>query len=271
MGFSYFDGLRWVDITREERFFCQRLYELVRFVSVSGFAQYVSEKCGLNLPLAGEWELAYEVCFYRDFRSFRRNDSGFYSPKRTFDLCLFGESSIVIIEAKAAVAFSSDQNLSFAEDVERVREKTGIADVHLVGLCSSLCKLDEETARLFGGRMLRWRELAALYGNDAILQRADGVYTGTEWSTGYGRNSDVKMSGRALVEAFRGGASWWVGRGGGGAEGERFLTDARTGRWRTQVYEVNTSADGPPSSNYFSLQDFVRAVDQLGEPLDGDK
>jgi len=51
----------------------------------------------------------------------------------------------------------------------------------------------------------------------------------------------------------------WVGRGGGLA-GKRFQEDIRSGKWKTQVYEVNTSSVDRPSPNFFHLQEFVDAV-----------
>ena len=264
MGFKYLEGKRWGEVTREERFFCQRLYELVRSNTVSGFADYVSETLKLQLPRGAEWEIGYEVCFYRDLWQLRNRSGELYSPKRTFDLCLFSDTAIVIIEAKAATGFDQEQNRTFVADVAQVRKETKLDAVHLIGLCSSRCKFDDETAMTFHGRVMYWSDLSARYGNDAILQRADEIYTEPEAFAGNGRNSNIKLSGQALVEAFHGGATWWVGRGGGGSTGDRFLADVRTGRWRKQTYEVNTTAEDQPSPNYFELSEFVRSVGQQG-------
>lgn len=262
MGFKYLNGKQWAAVTREERFFCQRLYELVRVDSAHSFAKYLSEKFDLQLSLIGEWEIAYEVCFYRDLWQLRGRKSQLYSQKRTFDLCLFGEAAIVIIEAKAAAGFHQEQNRSFIADIAQVHKETGIETIHLIGLCSSHCHLDDNTVGIFHNHVMRWADLAEKYGNDKVLQRADDIYSNSETFSSYGRNSNIKLSGQALVEAFRGGASWWVGRGGGGAAGDRFLADIRSGRWRTQTYEVNTTAEEQPSANYFGLAEFVAAVSQ---------
>ena len=40
-------------------------------------------------PRADEWEPAFEACFYRDIWQLRGREGELYSPKRTFDLCLF--------------------------------------------------------------------------------------------------------------------------------------------------------------------------------------
>jgi hypothetical protein len=265
MGFNYLDDKNWEEITREERFFCQRLYELVRADSVADFAKYVSEELRLNLKLGGDWELGYEVCFYRDLWQSRGRAGKLHSPKRTFDLCLFGQSAMVIIEAKAAGGFDAAQNESFNNDQEWVHEVVNVDKVYLVGLCSSSHKqkLDPSSEKIFGGRLLEWSKLAERYGHDTVLQRADDIYEPTNTFFTFGRNSNVKLSGTALLEAFHGGAAWWVGRGGGGATGDRFLEDVQSGRWRTQIYEVNTNGDCPPSPNYFGLEEFARSVERL--------
>jgi hypothetical protein len=260
VGFKYLDGNRWEEVTREERFYCQRLFELVRGESVEGFVQYLIETLSLEISPIGEWELGFEVCFYRDLWQLRNRNGALYSPKRTFDLCLFGESAIIIIEAKAASGFDQMQNNYFREDIKQVREITKVEAVRLVGLCSSHCELDEDTMITFERRIVFWRDLAARYNNDMILKRANDIYNKAEIFTKYGRNSDVKLSGSALLEAYRGGASWWVGRGGGGFLGDRFLNDVQSGLWRTQMYEVNTSAEAAPSPNFFGLDEFARAV-----------
>lgn len=258
MGFQYLGGKNWAHVTREERFFCQRLYELVRTAPVE-FAGYLSTRLELGLDIRGEWEIGYEVCFYRDLWQLRGREGRLYSPKRTFDLCLFGETAIVIIEAKAALGFESAQNQVFHGDIAEVRRLTGLQNVQLVGLCSSKHRLDSSSKATFAHKVVRWSDLAAKFANDEILVRADAVY-GEERDLGVlGKNSNIRLPGSALIDAFEGGADWWVGRG-GGIEGARFQEDVRSGRWKAQVYEVNTSSSGPPSPNYFSLADFAEAV-----------
>jgi hypothetical protein len=260
MGFDYLKGKRWSQVTRDERFFCQRLYELIRSEPSEAFVDYINKTLSLDLPLVGEWEIGFEVCFYRDLWQLEEQKGILYSPKRTFDLCLFGENDIVIIEAKAAAGFDQDQNAVFEKDIDEVKKLTRIEHVLLIGLCSSKYDVDADLSATFNGRILRWKDLSERYGDDEILARADDVYERREAFSSRGRNSDIKLSGNALLEAFLGGADWWVGRGGGGLTGERFSEDIRTGRWKTQIYEVNTQSSEPPSPNYFGLDEFAKAV-----------
>ena len=260
MGFTYLSGKRWSQITRDERFFCQRLYELIRDETPEQFIRYLHDDHALDVLLHGEWEIGFEVCFYRDLWQHRGQEGQLFSPKRTFDLCLFGERAIVIIEAKAATGFDPDQNEVFARDAAEVKCLTAVDTVLLMGLCSSKYTPEEALTSVFTGPIITWKELAERYGNDEILLRADDVYEPKGAFSTAGRYSDSRHTGAELVAAFRDGARWWVGRG-GGLHGPRFREDVETGRWRTQMYEVNTSVTHPPSSNYFSLREFAEAVD----------
>ena len=261
MGFAYFDGMRWNEITREERFFCQRLYQRIDEESPERFVAYLRDAHGLEIDGGGEWEAGYEVCFYRDLWHLKGRPGRPYSPKRTFDLCLFGQRSILIIEAKAAVEFTREQTDVFHEDLRQVALHTGIADVRLLGLCSSRCPIDDGTRALFNGPIFYWKDLAAHYGGDEILQRADDVYEPGQAFAAHGRHADTRLSGQALFDAARGGPLWWVGRS-GGLHGEAFLGDVRTGRWRKQNYEVNTTAAVAPSPNWFAVAAFAQAVER---------
>jgi hypothetical protein len=265
MGFKYFQGKRWSKITRDERFFCQRLYELINNETPKKFVKYLCSDYGLDVPVDGEWEVGYEVCFYRDLWQYRGRPGELFSPKRTFDLCLFGEKAIVIIEAKAAEGFDYNQNIAFMRDIDEVAKLTQVESiapvVKLVGLCSSRYKTGDEVAETFKGLVLNWKDLAARYDGDEILLRADNVYEQREPFSKSGRRSTAKHTGADLLKAFRGGVSWWVGRS-GGINGAKFQSDLKTGQWQIQQYEVNTQDDQQPSRNYFSLVDFVKAVEK---------
>jgi hypothetical protein len=106
MGFQYLGGKTWLEVTREERLFCSFLYW-----DISGngraFVEWLNQNSQLRLEPDADWEAGYEVCFYRDFFRFKgvsARGRGF-SPKRTFDLCLFSEDCIIIFEAKVHQGF----------------------------------------------------------------------------------------------------------------------------------------------------------------------
>ena len=137
MGFKYLDGKLWRQVTRDERFFCQRLYELIKAETPERFVAFLGKTHSLDVPIGGIWEAGFEVCFYRDLWQHRGREGKLFSPKRTFDLCLFGKKAIIIIEAKAAGGFDQSQNASFERDVVEVAKLTEVENVQLVGLCSS--------------------------------------------------------------------------------------------------------------------------------------
>lgn len=258
MGFRYLNGKRWSEVTREERFFCQRLYERIVAEPAAGFVSFLQTEHGLDVSSEGEWEAGFEVCFYRDLWQHRSREGSLFSPKRTFDLCLFGERAILIIEAKAAERFDPEQTKAFARDVEEVKRVTQVEHVALLGLCSSKCDVEPELSAMFTGPIVRWKDLASRYDDDLLL-RADAVFEPRSAFAGAGRYSDERMRGAALMKAFESGADWWVGRG-EGLNGRRFQDDVATGGWRAQLYEVNTTATSALSRNYFKLADFAAAV-----------
>jgi hypothetical protein len=182
VGFSYLNGLSWAEVTREERFFCQYLFNLLKKHGTTTFLEYVNRQVGLSLPVRAAWEPAFEACFYRDLRHLKGRTGPLHSPKRTFDLCLFSEKAILIIEAKAQQNFDGEQLSSFAADRVQVRVLTGVA-TYVVGLASSECPATPACDQVFEGPLLRWRDLASLYGEDATLLRADAIYDPDERDT----------------------------------------------------------------------------------------
>ncbi|MCK9357427.1 MAG: hypothetical protein M0R22_09845 [Dehalococcoidia bacterium] len=119
MGFSYLGGKNWLDVTREERLFCAHLYhdirsgrreqEFVRWLRDARFWWVKPAPESLNVNQ--DWEVAYEVCFYRDLLKSRNQSAKLkgFPQKRTFDLCLFSEKCIVIFEAKVHEGFDTEQ------------------------------------------------------------------------------------------------------------------------------------------------------------------
>ena len=109
MGLTYLNGNSWAQVSREERFFCAQLFNLIQSDDIKGFIQYLNSNHSLSLDECANWEIAYEVCFYRDLWQHRRRSGTLFSPKRTFDLCLFSDSAIIVIEAKAHQEFDANQ------------------------------------------------------------------------------------------------------------------------------------------------------------------
>lgn len=144
MGLSYLGNKEWCDITRDERTFCMYLYQAFR-QSPEFLLQLIKDSTknndfglDMNFDSNGDsWELGYEVVFYRDLmfdnnKPIRENlpflkdtckiDEPKKLIKRTFDLCLFSEKEIIIIEAKAAQGLDKDQYEDFKADKDRIQK-----------------------------------------------------------------------------------------------------------------------------------------------------
>jgi hypothetical protein len=189
-GLSYFGGRRWSDITREERLFCAELYQVVK-VHPRGFVRLVNAVTSLDLKEDTYWDVGYEVCFYRDVLDHRGEPKGgsTYSLKRTFDLCMFSEDAIVVIEAKSHQLFTAQQSESFAEDAGAIARLIGAhPKVFMIALASSryFQAFDAHgggiALRPFDAR-LSWSQLEAEYANP-LFGRAEAVYRAARASIG---------------------------------------------------------------------------------------
>ena len=130
-------GKPWVEITREERYFCAELFFEVR-KDLKKFIRFLNKFTNLDLNENKVWEIGYEVCFYRDYlfdigKSVRLEP---YHDKRTFDLCLFSYNQIVIIEAKVFQSFDEKQIGYLKNDIEE--------DIH------NLLKTSKESLKVNG-------------------------------------------------------------------------------------------------------------------------
>ena len=265
MGFSYLDGKCWAEVSREERFFCAHLYGLLVRDKENKILSLIKGHDGREPPRADKWESAFEVCFHRDF-SHDWNTKNLYSPKRTFDLCLFSEEAILIIEAKAQQPFEGEQLHNFKEDCQRVREHVRklngdrAPEVWIIGLASKKYKPPPKVLTEFCGPLLTWDRLSKLYGDDKVLLRANEVYDSEELDS-RGKSNEGYMRGEKLIEAHRRGEVFWVGRQ-GGLHGLKFRDDLKLEDWRTQQYETS-SEQTPPNRNWFSLSDFAAAVTKV--------
>ena len=252
MGFSYLDGECWWKVSREERFFCQHLYGLLVSDRESRIFSLVRDCGGCELPRADKWEPAFEVCFYRDLLHSRCKKDKRYSRKRTFDLCLFSEKAIVVIEAKAQQGFRTKQLQSFTQDREKISKITGVEDVRVYGLVSSGYNPSDTVVEAFDGPLLTWRCLSELYGRDEVLLRADGLYENSR------KRNLQYMCGHELIEAHQRGEAFCVGRN-GGLFGADFRNDLQSGDWRTRVYKIESNL-APPNRNWFLLSEFAEAA-----------
>lgn len=182
-GLKWLGGKSWSEVTRDERFFCAVLYESARR-DPAGFAHWLIEVTSLNINPAGFWDVGYEVCFYRDFLHFMNRSARqeAFPIKRTFDLCLFGDSSIIIIEAKVCEAFGAKQNEDFKKDSELIAKLPGLGNVGVftVALASSKYFSNAkkygltETLDFFDGK-ISWAQVAEKY-DDPRLKRTDSMY-----------------------------------------------------------------------------------------------
>ena len=155
MPFPYLGGHRWLDLTRDERFFCAELYialkqpdRLAAFIDRLNAALSEMDQ-QLALDKDATWAVGYEVAFYRDYihalgapvdgKLVHEIGSTRFSRKRTFDLCLFGPDRLVIIEAKVHQGLKGDQVKEFRRDAEHIEQLTGLerSKILLVGLWSS--------------------------------------------------------------------------------------------------------------------------------------
>lgn len=185
MVIPYFHNHTWAELTRDERFFCAILY-MHASKDPAGFARWVIETSKLDISADGVWDVGFEVCFYRDML-WHMNTSAVtckLPPKRTFDLCLFGERDIVVIEAKVFEPFDAGQNEDFEKDKAFIRQVPGMTKVtpHVIALASSkyfknsVVYGHEGTLKVFEGKHVTWLQAAAQYGNDSLLARADELY-----------------------------------------------------------------------------------------------
>jgi len=127
--FSYLGDQSWLQITREERFYCSHLYHSI-LGKEKEFVKWLNTKTELSLDERTDWEISFEVCFYRDFLKskgktiidYNRKHQTSFSQKRTFDLCLFSNRRILIIEAKVQQGFTIKQIDEIKEDKKMVVE-----------------------------------------------------------------------------------------------------------------------------------------------------
>jgi hypothetical protein len=205
--------------------------------------------------------LGFEVCLFRDLRhhNLLKGAVDAISLKRTFDLCLFSESRIVVIEAKAQQGFENDKDqlAAFAEDLNKAGTALGNVDASLPNVQLDLLLLASTSAidKLHGKipnvhYTMTWGDLFATY-QDGVLRRAEEIY------------GDIggKMRGWDLFGITQPGGPRYVGRGGG----VRALLQDLPSAWKKRRYEVSFAEEKPgkPGNvNWFAFDEFVKAVKQ---------
>lgn len=180
MGIPYLMNQPWTSWTRDERFFCSVLYSHARH-DAAGFANRLIDTASLTLPPQSSWELGFEVCFYRDYMWHMGGKTAARAGlprKRTYDLCLFGDKTLVIIEAKVCDRFSTAQNAEFMDDKRHLKDMLGsqCPDVRIVALASAryLKSARHSTIDWFDG-CLSWDHVADWF-DEPLLRQAASMY-----------------------------------------------------------------------------------------------
>lgn len=170
MGINYLPNNKsWSEITRDERYYCAELFQVSK-EAPEKLVNLIREKINDKIPDSdnlkkclcskSNWEIGYEVCFYRDVIHIRSREKyngpdkcktirnllvkevasnytgqlEHFPMKRTFDLCLFAHNTLIIIEAKAQQRFTNKQVSSFQEDKILIPALCNGAQVAIVGL-----------------------------------------------------------------------------------------------------------------------------------------
>ena len=183
MTLSYFPNGNWSSTSREERYFCQALFQRIK-ESEQKFVKFLNAKAGLGLNESDSWEIGYEVCLYRDVLHARgQPNSSEYSIKRTFDLCLFSEQQVVVIEAKAQQTFKPREMESIKLDKSRIQKllKTD-TKAFAVAIASSTYfenhskhSLNKDLLNSFDAR-ISWEELYQGFCADPLFLQANVIY-----------------------------------------------------------------------------------------------
>jgi len=166
-GISYFQNKTWNEnISRTEILFCAELYFLLK--EQESLSKFI-EKFELEPE---NYDVGYEVSFYRDLS--KENNH------RAFDLALFSEKHIYIIEAKAQQNFDNKQLGYFEDDKKKILETLKKInpnieiDIHLLALISSNYTPKPETMSIFE-KTITWKKVYELYGKE-IFKRANEIY-----------------------------------------------------------------------------------------------
>lgn len=120
-------GNTWSQITREERYFCAKLFEAIE-KNKEKFLKWMKMDLEVDIDTSKYWDIGFEVCFYRDYWHKFKNKSSRSAKlpsKRTFDLALFSDHEIIIIEAKVHEVFETKQIDDVKKDKRLLKELFG--------------------------------------------------------------------------------------------------------------------------------------------------
>ncbi len=194
-------GHSWATLTRSERSFCAALYRH-ELANPGSLHQAIRKHCKVppaigsrwswnsasvaHVPTSTHWEVGLEACFFRDMHKAiptAVKPSRFNSlAQTTFDLALFSDTSIIILEAKGIETFSTPQLQgieTLKSDIKALCGKN--IEVYVFGLISSKYYLNISKApitaslHLLDG-LLSWSDLANTYGGCPVLARANSMY-----------------------------------------------------------------------------------------------
>ena len=185
-GLSWLRGHRgWWQVSREERYFCAELYRVLHG-NEAKFVKFLNRKYKQRLNEQANWELAYEVCFYRDWKKRYPVPDSKLSMKRTFDLVFFSDAQIVLFEAKAQQSYSTSQLKNLEADRNMIGEcigcqsqDVGTPEILTAGIKSGRYAPRAGTLGYFD-LCLDWSDLAEWCTWDShatrVFKRADCVY-----------------------------------------------------------------------------------------------
>lgn len=193
MGLTYLNDKNWSDITREERFFCAELYSAIKDNEAEFVKWLITLDTMSKVPLNAdqEWEIGFEVSFYRDLlhdkdEKVKNEDC---KEARKFDFCLFSEDQIVIIEAKAQGQFKPKQYEKFEQDkacvtesIELARGRKSDVKVYIIALATTeyfgnvpVYGKERRVPAVFDGHF-SWKDLSgSSFRRDSFL-RANKIY-----------------------------------------------------------------------------------------------
>ena len=200
--------VNWDNITRDERYFCSVLFHNLKFnqrsmlslikdginnkkYNIEKLSKKNKEKLNFlkNIELK-RFDIGFEVCFYRDMLYLYKDKRKEYETKngkiklpykRTFDLALFSEDTIIIIEAKAQQGFDTKQLEDFKKDKKRIKKlfriiKKKRPKVYIVGLHSSHYSPKTESKKYFDS-LINWNDIAQKYPDSKeLFGRANDIY-----------------------------------------------------------------------------------------------